>query len=383
MKNIDANEADLFDLIFINPDFEQLIKALSLQKSKSKVLVVFENDLERNDRFLITRTFPFYFTEIPKQTAVAKVWEKAINAVPHLFQSQKVIYLGPEKKWQLTAGLADRLYKNTYHKKSAVLKKTNPQMFSFLKLPDFEGIVFQEYKLNISRFFIELLKLFKSAGGEVLVHESFHVENKKLVFLHRKIEAKEIVAGKTTLRSAVQLPVTTYPNFALVTKHINSYLLFSEEGGSVVARQIEPAKSYLSANEILEIGKQLFFVEPGEWMQSKQLQTPSEKTLDKILSITGGMFPSTFAGSGMESQYEIGMEQFDLAKQTGISYNQFKPLFYRYGTGISEMTEIAYQYLEETRNPELIWKQAERYYQQKKNMNGCNKMKNPRISGVI
>ncbi len=364
MKNIDANKVDLFDLIFINPDFEQLTKAISLQKSKSKVLVVFENDLERNDRFLITRTFPFYIAEVPKQTAVAKVWEKAINAVPHLFQSQKVIYLGPEKKWQLTAGLADRFYKNTYHKKSALLKKTNPQMFSFLKLPDFEGVVFQEYKFNISRFYIELLKFLKSAGGEVIVNEPFRLENKELVFLHRQFEAKEIITGSIKFRSAVRLPVATYTNFTLVTKHQNSYLLFSEEGGIVNARQIEPVKHHLSANEILEISKELFSVEPGEPMQTSLFQAPSAKTLDKILSVTGGIFPCTVAGSGMESQYEICMEQFDLAKQTGISYNQFKPLFHRYGTGISEITEIAYQFLEETRNPEFIWAKAELHYQQ-------------------
>ena len=67
----------------------------------------------------------------------------------------------------------------------------------------------------------------------------------------------------------------------------------------------------------------------------------------------------------MDDNYETCLEKFDLAKQTGISYSEFKKLFYRYGTGIDEMIEYAYDTMNEIRDAEKIWDYVERLFQEK------------------
>lgn len=53
-------------------------------------------------------------------------------------------------------------------------------------------------------------------------------------------------------------------------------------------------------------------------------------------------------------------KQFDMAKQTGISYRHFVQLFYRYRHHIDAMIENAYEMMEKERNPEIIWNHIEK-----------------------
>ncbi len=59
---------------------------------------------------------------------------------------------------------------------------------------------------------------------------------------------------------------------------------------------------------------------------------------------------------------ETADHKFDEAKQTGISPDEFKKLFYRYGTNIDIITEKAYEFLSEYKNPEQLWLKAEIWY---------------------
>jgi glycerol-3-phosphate dehydrogenase len=54
--------------------------------------------------------------------------------------------------------------------------------------------------------------------------------------------------------------------------------------------------------------------------------------------------------------------KFDEAKQTGILAEDFKKLFYRYGTNIDIVTEKAYELLSVYKNPHLLWLKAEIWY---------------------
>jgi tRNA G18 (ribose-2'-O)-methylase SpoU len=84
-----------------------------------------------------------------------------------------------------------------------------------------------------------------------------------------------------------------------------------------------------------------------------------------LLKTISTNLPYSFQNTSLSTIDERCNEYFDEAKQTGISFQKFKPLFHRYGKAIEELTEMAFEKMNETRNPEEIWKKAELDFQQK------------------
>lgn len=76
--------------------------------------------------------------------------------------------------------------------------------------------------------------------------------------------------------------------------------------------------------------------------------------------------PYSFQNTSLTTIDERCNEYFDEAKQTGILFQKFKLLFYRYGKEIEELTDMAYKKMNETKNPEEIWEKSELNFQQKK-----------------
>ncbi len=63
--------------------------------------------------------------------------------------------------------------------------------------------------------------------------------------------------------------------------------------------------------------------------------------------------------------------RFDEARQTGIEYENFRTLFFRYGKNIEKITDKAYDFYNETKNTETAWQKAEIFYS--KNYEYCIK----------
>jgi len=76
-------------------------------------------------------------------------------------------------------------------------------------------------------------------------------------------------------------------------------------------------------------------------------------------------FPGSIENAQIKDNYELSLEKFDIAKQTGISYPEFKILFHRYGAGIDIMIDEAYERMNNTRNPQKIWNETEEWFQKK------------------
>jgi hypothetical protein len=53
---------------------------------------------------------------------------------------------------------------------------------------------------------------------------------------------------------------------------------------------------------------------------------------------------------------------FDIAKQTGIGFQEFRTLYFRYGKGIDWMTERAYEWMTKERDTKIIWSRVETEY---------------------
>ncbi len=79
----------------------------------------------------------------------------------------------------------------------------------------------------------------------------------------------------------------------------------------------------------------------------------------KNMRLSGGEFPFY---PHLGSLIEYADSKYDEIKQTGISAQSFKRLFYRYGMNIDTVSEKAFDYYSETRDSDFSWLKAELYY---------------------
>jgi len=91
----------------------------------------------------------------------------------------------------------------------------------------------------------------------------------------------------------------------------------------------------------------------------KNLNKPNSKSSTKKITLSGSNFDNC---PSVDQLIEVADEKCDIAKQTGIQAEEFKPLFYRYGTNIDIIIEKAYELMNAERDPELLWLKAELWY---------------------
>lgn len=327
----------------MNTQIKMLAQKLKEAKSGSAVITINKN-IVRDDRFLTTRTFPYHLQEIPQLLTKFRQWQEIIEAAPHLFQKQKVIYFLRSGFSFPGAKVADKFYKNEFDKKSVKLKSLND--FSFLKNNNKSAVIFQEYRFNYARFFIEALKYFESIGGKVELTD----------------EPARDFKGQLP---AVLIPAKAYPHFVARTKENRSVIQFSGESNKISAFQQDKQTAALTKNDLLIICKNYFSFDPEKAKEIIISAPPSTDVFHDIVTQIMGRLSCSFESTQLKDYYEICLEKFDLAKQTGISFEEFKIYFHRYGKAIDEITETAYQLLGQTRNPGKLWEEAEQEYQKK------------------
>ncbi len=83
------------------------------------------------------------------------------------------------------------------------------------------------------------------------------------------------------------------------------------------------------------------------------------KCQTKKMRLSGGEFPFY---PDMSNLINYADQKYDEIKQTGISANDFKKLFYRYGMNIDKVSEKAFGYYTETRKTVFSWLKAELFY---------------------
>jgi len=83
------------------------------------------------------------------------------------------------------------------------------------------------------------------------------------------------------------------------------------------------------------------------------------KCITKEIKVAGGEFDFEYS---LRNLIEYADNKYDEAKHTGISIEKFKTLFYRYGTNINIVTEMAYQFYNQTKQTDLAWLKAELNY---------------------
>lgn len=342
-----------YDAIYIDPGFDKVIEAISNQKNGQKTVLVFRHNLIHSDSFQLTETFPSHFFQLLNSAKKRRLLKALFLLSPHLIHPQKVIYSKSGSiKW--LAKITDLIFKNQLGEKSTMINQAVPKNLSFLKFNKLKGVVFQEYKINVSRLLIELLQFFETVGGKVEVNNNFDAG-----------EISTIIEDKPEAKIAFLANINSPSNFALsIQNKKNRFRLF--ENNNLL--QIENLNDKNKKRSIIEIQKDVENIIDLNSASITAIELSpflSTITVSNILETITSPLPSSFKNATINDNYELSLEKFDIAKQTGITYPEFKILFHRYGTGIDEMIDEAYEKMNEIRDAKKIWAEVEIWFQQK------------------
>ncbi|MBN2636182.1 MAG: hypothetical protein JXR61_07925 [Prolixibacteraceae bacterium] len=329
-------------LNFTDPGFIEIANAISMLNKGKEISVVINKPLFRDDFFQVTKTFPRSIANVNRSYKLLKEWKTLFSIAPQLVIPQKVIYAGTKKTWH--SNFADFWYKNSDQKRSAYIDSILPENLRFLNFEKLQGVVFQEYKINVSRIYIELLKVFENAGGKLI---NYTVEN---------IKSEANMAGKKV--SHFKTTISCPENFNLCIHKDKTEILFSETDGKLTAT---------ITGENFNAGIFLNYLN-NESIAYQEFQLPILLTKNAVKEITGTVqnpLFCSFKNTEIESNYELCLEKFDIAKQTGIDFTSFRKLFYRYGKHIETVTDLAYENMIWQRDPKILWKNAEIEFRKK------------------
>lgn len=92
---------------------------------------------------------------------------------------------------------------------------------------------------------------------------------------------------------------------------------------------------------------------------SNEPNRPYVKCQTKHMRLSGGEFPFYPETDKIE---ELFGKKYDQVFQTKISVNEYRKLFYRYGTNIDELNEKAFEYYNTNKQSESAWLKAEIWY---------------------
>ncbi len=342
-----------YDTAYINPGIDCVIMAIEKVQKGDKVLLVFETQIERSDKFQLTQTFPFRAVQLFKAAREKKLLNRLSLLAPHLFQPQKVICLRP-KTLKTKIKIIDFFLGNQLGERSEIINQPVPENLSFLKFKMLKGFVFHEYKINVSRLFIELLKYFELNGGTILIKKNFN-QSGVLSFIQCK---------KENNRSCL-FDVNTPPNFALIKKAGKNRFLFTENNGRLQVGRINQEAKNLLKNQLLKELKELILFDSNSVREFKAHPFITAKTVAALLKVIKKPLPNSFVNTTTDDNYELCLEKFDIAKQTGIAFPDFKILFHRYGAGIDKMIDTAYEKVNKIRDPQKVWEATEKEYWEK------------------
>lgn len=339
-----------FDTAYINPCIDRVLEAIEWQKKGSKVLLVFENPLNRTDNFQITETFPLNIFQIPKTIHAQKFWHQLFKRCPYLVQSQNVIYANSPKSIVLSK-LNSLLYKDQIVARSKQIAENSSDKFRLLTAKNTKGLIFKEYKINVSRLFIAILKHFELKGGKVLL-KAFRPE-----------EVTTIIQCNSNTKQRLVIPVKVPENFVMVQSFQKSVFRFVQKNQVLQIDTLNKYANRLSNSGIVSVLQKMIDFDSKEAYEVKIDSHLSIYTIKNILNTIPELLPGAFPGTQLKDNYELSLEKFDIAKQTGITYPNFKILFHRYGNTIDEMIDSAYAKMNKMRDPIKIWETVETEYQ--------------------
>lgn len=352
-------------MVYSDPDLEAIVHAVSEQLAGKSVLIHYPEDIRREDDWRPLSTLPDSMVSIPLSIIRRKKINEWSSLWPHLFRPVMAVYAGTTKpSWFMK--LTDLLAGNDFQKKSVRVRLDDIPGFGEIPEKFRDAWLFQEMMVNVSRLGMELLKVVHNRGG-IVVNYAGGVPDDIVFRVEDHLSGRIIDAGYRGLfpvkKRMVGICVADRLPWSEFTMHLgsgkNRLTMFDHNGRLGIwyagnpapdccarFREEWPGAEITSATDIK-------FVPDETGIFSKRIPPA-------LLSVSS----EASASGRKERPVEDLMESaFDLAKQTGISFRDFRALFYRYGISTEQITEQVYTLMASTRDASAIWKEATHEYE--------------------
>ncbi len=348
-----------YDLAFENPGIKEIAEALLAVLNKKRVILVFPDDIERGDFLVPLSTLPVSMFELPYRWILLKRLKQWRSLSPHLFRPVKTIYAG----WDISAArikFTDLLWGNDFTQKSSriTLSDIAEQGHHLSDIP--EGWAFQEHMVNVTRLKVEMLKEIHKLNGVVLNFAELETSKGNLWVIdklsHRRLPLGSfpVITGQAFFCDVFVNPVLPWSGFSMQIKSKGCRIILYDCGKHLIAGS-EPETG---EGELLQV---------IHFLQRHGLAVPLKQKIREESRIFRSRLPlplknyrleNAAGGTGRRPVEDLTETAFDLAKQTGVGFQEFRKLFLRYGLGIDWITERAYEWMDTTRDPQRIWDQA-------------------------
>lgn len=352
---------------YADPGLKEILDALSNTLQHKNVVLAFSGDLFRSDDWQYVPLLPENLLDLPAalhRFTVMSSWNKW---VPYLFRPVKTIYAGYGRS-SAFIHLTDLMFGYDFHKKTVRTSLENISSMGMHFAPGVSSFAFQDVIVNVSRLKIRLLREIFERGGSVITSVDIRQKEGHLIL-------KDRLSGQSAEVEGISEPVSRPGNIRFYELDKLPWPRFSmrfrKQGNTFVLHETDcrPSVYVLPYPEKALIQEFVYHHLPG---CCAKLRAPVEKIRE---------FPAIYQNfqnplkswlkqenklhSGVRPVEDLLETAFDIAKQTGISFQEFSSLYYRYGQQVEWMTDMVYDKMAAIRDPKELWTTAEQLYQQK------------------
>lgn len=352
-----------FQKVFQDPGLAEILEAFDMSIHQIPILILFTGDMERGDDWHYLSTFPGSIFKLPafwKKRQHLKTWSRFL---PHLICPVKTVIAGGSIYSWLPA-LVDFFYGNDYQKKSALVKLKDIPIPG-ISFKEASGWLFQDFKVNLSRIKMEILKEISNCGGLVLnkaqIYQAGGISLVKDSLTDSQFvlncQSINITRQKKGVRYVSEL--LPWPDFSMHIQTENRLIsLFDSEGKLAMAGLRLPDLAPVSDLPEFLTQSDLKWV-PETCHAQGEYKILYEGFPGFIRKYRMDCVAPEMASRPVEELLETA---FDLAKQTGIGFFDFRKLYFRYGGNMEWLTEKAYERMHSERDFQKIWCFAEQEY---------------------
>lgn len=390
----DLEEID-FDVVFQGVNLPGVLLAYWLASAGKKVALFCDDDFERKDDFRFTRVFPKTMKQLSDVGPLLDHAAQMQQSAPHLFLQQRMVWLrGNAIANRLVTQAYNQLVVRNHSEKAGTLKLGEYPEFSFFEQGgSSHGILCREYRYNHSRLVMEWLKAASRKGALIgnfvrtIGQGGGSLQLKDLISQEKKeIRAKRVIQLDSVSRFLlfeVRLPYTEWKNPVRISGDLVDYIFsrrkesvqvsaFAEDGANDEKQIIDELKQLFSLGQkdILPVENRkpisASSVKPDLILSDYPAEEMASKLSEVFPEINEGKIPDSWFSEEDDRHisrvFELAQQKFYEARQTGIDEAWFMELFYRFGPGIDELTEQAYELMQTTRDPRELWQQSIRMY---------------------
>ena len=354
-----------YEQVYINPGLDTIVSALEQTLNHKSIILLFNDDIPRTSLWQTIPSLPITASAMLPMRRVKANLARWSDLFPHLVRPVKTVYgfhdLGAGYLKMVDALLG---HSGTELAQAASLSEIPGLGKYFLR--NTSGWLFNETLVNVPRIKIQLLREIYIRGGMVINHVDSQTHNGG-VSLKDKFTADTIVLPTKNVikepevlsRPAFKLPETPWFQFSMRLNYESHKLNFFEQDNHLL---IETSHR----GTIPEMRKMISIFLGNDAKTVSSVQIPSNETpvlSKRFPKIFTGIRPDSHLGGSNHPPLEDFIETaYDLAKQTGIGFADFRAIYLKYGACTNWFTDRTYEWMPVIRNTQRLWRQAEQEF---------------------